>query len=1005
MRTAVSGGTLSAIAASPIVRVGSGPAITSIADIQANPGAFGTVTVEGIVTVASGTTITSRTDAYLQDGSGRGINIFSFDGPTTPPNDLLVRGNRLRITGTVEEFQGVTEITNYSITLISTGNALPAGLDQSTGQAGTNTALEGTRIAVSGTATDVVTFSDATNITVDDGSGEVTVRVWASTGVDVSGIVTGDEVRVAAVMDLFQNTPQLIPAHPDDIAEIVANPGDGSGTATVTPDSVGTAQTTTLTVTVSGAGGFTLETVQVDVPAGWTWSDDLADVTLSGTGFAGASAAIASGRITISGAAVTASASGSVAIADLTSPASDALSTIPVRTAVAGGTPAAIAQPPQVIVGEGGPDVTPIADIQANPGAFGTVTVEGIVTVGAGTIITTRTDTYLQDGSGRGINIFSFDGPTTPPNNLLQRGSRLRITGTVEEFQGVTEITNYSITPVSTGNPLPAPLILSTGAAGSDATLEGTRIQVTGVAIDVAAFGDATNLTVDDGSGEVTVRVWASTGINLSFIEEGDTVVVTAAMDLFNNVPQLIPADAEDITLFGQDVVVGDGTGRVMLDSTAVAAGRDNITLNATVLADADTIRTVELTVPWNWGWSGQESAVTLSGSGFADAALAISETEGAYTLAISDAFLTASDSGFVAITGLGSPLDSVYSYFWVKTAVADGTPAFIAESPRVAVGSNPIWLMRDIQTNPAQFGDPVTLRGVVTIGDSLLRVDRVDAYFQDGSGYGINISESGVPTGRFVRGDLVEITGTVSEFGGGTQIDPAASGVTVLAEGAALPEAPALSTAEAFSARWDGTFIQVSGVIVEKFSTNPSSAQPDYNLVINDGSGEITARVWGTTRINLDTLNVNDAVIISGVGDVFIDRDGEFLYQIVPAYQSDLRLDPTYQPSLASVGLTLPPHPFAPDLGEVMSIAYNAGAVNNRVTIRLFDLGGRLITTLLDENATLVQNTLEWDGRDQFRERVPLGTYICHLEVVEPGTGERKVKMAPVVVATVLSR
>ncbi len=63
------------------------------------------------------------------------------------------------------------------------------------------------------------------------------------------------------------------------------------------------------------------------------------------------------------------------------------------------------------------------------------------------------------------------------------------------------------------------------------------------------------------------------------------------------------------------------------------------------------------------------------------------------------------------------------------------------------------------------------------------------------------------------------------------------------------------------------------------------------------------------------------------------------------------------------------------------------------------------MVTTLLDEEAQFVQNTIEWDGRDRLKERVPLGTYICHLEVVEPQSGDKEKKMVPIVVGTMLER
>ncbi len=173
---------------------------------------------------------------------------------------------------------------------------------------------------------------------------------------------------------------------------------------------------------------------------------------------------------------------------------------------------------------------------------------------------------------------------------------------------------------------------------------------------------------------------------------------------------------------------------------------------------------------------------------------------------------------------------------------------------------------------------------------------------------------------------------------------------------------------------------------------------------MVNDGTGATTVRVWGTTGINLDSIEVNKAVIVEGVGSVFLSNNVP-LYQILPAYPDNLRIDRTYQPTLAGVSLEVPPYPFVPDRGEKITIRYNAGAVNNHVSIRLFDTAGRLITTLLDEDAQLVVNTLEWDGRDRFLNKVPLGTYLCLLEVVEPGTGKRITRMAPIVVGTILNK
>ena len=46
-----------------------------------------------------------------------------------------------------------------------------------------------------------------------------------------------------------------------------------------------------------------------------------------------------------------------------------------------------------------------------------------------------------------------------------------------------------------------------------------------------------------------------------------------------------------------------------------------------------------------------------------------------------------------------------------------------------------------------------------------------------------------------------------------------------------------------------------------------------------------------------------------------------------------------------------------------------------------------------------LMSSASAWDGRDQLGQIVPPGTYIMHMEVMNPVTGETQTDAAPIVV------
>ena len=90
--------------------------------------------------------------------------------------------------------------------------------------------------------------------------------------------------------------------------------------------------------------------------------------------------------------------------------------------------------------------------------------------------------------------------------------------------------------------------------------------------------------------------------------------------------------------------------------------------------------------------------------------------------------------------------------------------------------------------------------------------------------------------------------------------------------------------------------------------------------------------------------------------------------------------------------------------MGEHLDFSYSF-LENSRVIIRVFDISGRFITSIIDRyfeqagQVNRLEDHAEWDGRDHLGQIVPPGTYIMHIEAMNPVTGETHTDAAPVVV------
>lgn len=328
-----------------------------------------------------------------------------------------------------------------------------------------------------------------------------------------------------------------------------------------------------------------------------------------------------------------------------------------------------------------------------------------------------------------------------------------------------------------------------------------------------------------------------------------------------------------------------------------------------------------------------------------------------------------------------------------------------------------------DIYNNYRYYADSVVivkLCGVVNFMQDVTTTSgsrRISAYIQDNSGRGFSLSQTG-PASEFPdiqRGNLIEITGTVSDYEGVIQLGGFSTGnpspdIVKLNEGAPLPEPILLKTGDLRlqnelirtseeGLTGAGTWVQVSGTIY-RVDENVGGGT---NMYIDDGTGNVTIRIWDSMNLRQVTLDgvvypLRDlAGVICSVAGPASTYLGDF--QMLAGYDEDFFVTPLDVPPSDHLILEVPNRPFAPDLGQKFTIFYNTPTTGS-VRLRVFDLRGHVVVTLVNKEAG-GPNEIEWDGRDDLNNIVPLGTYILHLEYVHSGDSDTEVR--PIVVGTKL--
>ena len=184
-----------------------------------------------------------------------------------------------------------------------------------------------------------------------------------------------------------------------------------------------------------------------------------------------------------------------------------------------------------------------IAEARSLP--LGTVvTVEGSVTVPSGAFSSSTFDQgfAIQDHTG-GIYV------SVPDNLGFEPRQQVRVTGQLSEINTLLDLINVTdIKPEGRG-PKVQPLPVTTGAVGesTEGKLLKARATITQPVVNDLPFGFI--IIINDGSGQVNSFVCASTGIDVSGLQQGQTIEVTGFSGEFDDQFEVDPRFQDDIKI------------------------------------------------------------------------------------------------------------------------------------------------------------------------------------------------------------------------------------------------------------------------------------------------------------------------------------------------------------------------------------------------------------------------------------------------------------------------